>query len=482
MKKQKGISFGVLGVILAVTALMICLTQREAEPKLIGGAPGAESCARAMMEKLSGGDFQGVTMNILMIGSGGREHALIKKLLESPKCTKLYCAPGNGGISRDAETVNIGVMDKEAMVKFAKENAIDLAFVAPDDPLAAGMVDAFEKAGIRAFGPNANAAIIEASKVFSKNLMKKYNIPTAKYEVFDSADKAIEYVKAENTVPVVVKADGLALGKGVIIAQTIDEAVSAIKSIMEDKQFGDSGNNIVIEEFLTGPEVSVLAFTDGKCVKPMVSSKDHKRAYDNDEGLNTGGMGTISPNPYYTDEIADVCMETIFKPTIEAMNKEGRPFKGCLYFGLMITPNGPKVIEYNARFGDPEAQVVLPRLKTDLVDICEAVIDEKLSDIDIEWYDGAAACVVMASGGYPVSYKKGIEMFGLDDNGQVDGATVYHAGTKYENGKFYTNGGRVLGITARAATLDEALNKAYAAVDKIKFEGAHFRHDIGKTK
>ena len=384
-----------------------------------------------------------------MIGSGGREHALIKKLLESPKCTKLYCAPGNGGISRDAEIVNIGVMDKENMVKFAKDNAIDLVFVAPDDPLAAGMVDAFQAEGIRAFGPNANAAIIEASKVFSKNLMKKYGIPTAKYEVFDDPEKAITYVKAENTVPVVVKADGLALGKGVIIAQTIDDAVAAIKSIMEDKQFGDSGNNIVIEEFLTGPEVSVLAFTDGKCVKPMVSSKDHKRAYDNDEGLNTGGMGTVSPNPYYTDALAEECMETIFKPTIEAMNKEGRPFKGCLYFGLMMTPNGPKVIEYNARFGDPEAQVVLPRLKTDLVDICEAVIDEKLSDLDIEWYDGAAACVVMAS---------------------------------YENGKFYTNGGRVLGVTATAATLDEALEKAYAAVDKISFEGMHFRHDIGRTK
>ncbi len=412
-----------------------------------------------------------------MIGSGGREHALIKKLLESPKCTKLYCAPGNGGISRDAEIVNIGVMDKENMVKFAKDNAIDLVFVAPDDPLAAGMVDAFQAEGIRAFGPNANAAIIEASKVFSKNLMKKYGIPTAKYEVFDDPEKAITYVKAENTVPVVVKADGLALGKGVIIAQTIDDAVAAIKSIMEDKQFGDSGNNIVIEEFLTGPEVSVLAFTDGKCVKPMVSSKDHKRAYDNDEGLNTGGMGTVSPNPYYTDALAEECMETIFKPTIEAMNKEGRPFKGCLYFGLMMTPNGPKVIEYNARFGDPEAQVVLPRLKTDLVDICEAVIDEKLSDLDIEWYDGAAAC-----GGYPVSYKKGIEMFGMDDKGQVDGAIVYHAGTKYENGKFYTNGGRVLGVTATAATLDEALEKAYAAVDKISFEGMHFRHDIGRTK
>lgn len=421
-------------------------------------------------------------MNILMIGSGGREHALIKKLLESPKCTKLYCAPGNGGISRDAELVNIGVMDKANMVKFAKENNIDLVFVAPDDPLADGMVDAMQAEGIRAFGPNANAAIIEASKVFSKNLMKKYNIPTAKYEVFNDPDMAIEYVKAENTTPVVVKADGLALGKGVIIAQTIDEAVEAIKEIMEDKKFGDSGNNIVIEEFLTGPEVSVLAFTDGKCVKPMVSSKDHKRAFDNDEGLNTGGMGTISPNPYYTDEIADVCMETIFKPTIEAMNNEGRPFKGCLYFGLMITPNGPKVIEYNARFGDPEAQVVLPRLKTDLVDICEAVIDENLSDLDIEWYDGAAACVVMASGGYPVKYNKGLEITGLDDKGQVDDAIVYHAGTKYENGKFYTNGGRVLGITAVAPTLDEALKKAYSAVDKINFDGAHYRHDIGKIK
>ena len=421
-------------------------------------------------------------MKILMIGSGGREHALIKKLLESPKCEKIYCAPGNGGISRDAELVNIGVMDKEGMVRFAKENDIDLVFVAPDDPLAAGMVDALEDAGLRAFGPRANAAIIEASKVFSKNLMKKYGIPTAKYETFDDADKAIEYIKAENTTPVVVKADGLALGKGVIIAQTIDDAVAAVKSIMEDKQFGDSGNNIVIEEFLTGPEVSVLAFTDGKCVKPMVSSKDHKRAYDNDEGLNTGGMGTVSPNPYYTDALAEECMNTIFLPTIEAMNKEGRTFKGCLYFGLMMTPKGPKVIEYNARFGDPETQVVLPRLKTDLVDICEAVIDEKLSDLEIEWDDGAAACVVMASGGYPVAYKKGIEMFGLDENGGVEGATVYHAGTKYENGRFYTNGGRVLGVTAKAPTLDEALEKAYAAVDKISFEGMHFRHDIGRTK
>lgn len=421
-------------------------------------------------------------MKILMVGSGGREHALIKKLAESPKCDKIYCAPGNGGIASDAECVNIGAMDIDNMVKFAKDNAIDLVFVAPDDPLAAGMVDAMEKAGIRAFGPNADAAIIEASKVFSKNLMKKYGIPTAKYEVFSDPNKAIEYIESENTTPVVVKADGLALGKGVIIAQTIDEAKDAVKSIMEDKKFGDSGNKIVIEEFLTGPEVSVLAFTDGKVVKPMVSSKDHKRAYDNDEGLNTGGMGTVSPNPYYTDEIAQECYDTIFVPTIEAMSKEGRAFKGCLYFGLMITPNGPKVIEYNARFGDPEAQVVLPRLKTDLVDICEAIIDEKLSDIDIEWYDGATACIVMASGGYPLSYKKGIEIKGLDENGGVDGAIVYHAGTKLDNGKLLTNGGRVLGVTAKADTLDEALDKAYNAVEKINFEGAHYRTDIGRTK
>lgn len=421
-------------------------------------------------------------MKILMVGSGGREHALIKKLKESPKCDKLYCAPGNGGIAKDAECVNIGAMDIENMVKFAKDNAIDLVFVAPDDPLAAGMVDAMEEAGVRAFGPNADAAVIEASKVFSKNLMKKYGIPTAKYEVFSDPKKAIEYIESENTTPVVVKADGLALGKGVIIAQTIDDAKEAVKSIMEDKKFGDSGNNIVIEEFLTGPEVSVLAFTDGKVVKLMVSSKDHKRAYDNDEGLNTGGMGTVSPNPYYTDEIAKQCYDTIFVPTIEAMAKEGRPFKGCLYFGLMITPNGPKVIEYNARFGDPEAQVVLPRLKTDLVDICEAIIDEKLSDVDIEWYDGATACVVMASGGYPLSYKKGVEIKGLDENGGVDGAIVYHAGTKLDGDKMLTNGGRVLGVTAKADTLDEALDKAYKAVKKIDFEHAHYRTDIGRTK
>ncbi len=417
-----------------------------------------------------------------MIGSGGREHALIKALLKSPRLTKLYCAPGNGGISRDAECVDIPVMDKAAMVSFAKENDIDLAFVAPDDPLADGMVDAFEQEGIRAFGPNKAAAIIEASKVFSKNLMKKYGIPTAKYEVFDNSADALAYVRDNGLEQVVVKADGLALGKGVLIAQTMQEAEQAIKTIMEDKKFGESGNKVVIEEFLTGPEVSVLSFTDGKTVCPMVSSKDHKRALDGDKGLNTGGMGTISPNPYYTDELADECMETIFKPTIKAMELEGRPFKGCLYFGLMMTPNGPKVIEYNARFGDPEAQVVLPRLKTDLLDIVDAVIDGELDKLNIEWEDCCSACVVMASGGYPGSYKKGVEIFGLDENGQVDGAVVYHAGTKYEDGKFYTNGGRVLGITAKGKTLDEALDKAYAAVEKISFDGAHYRRDIGRTK
>lgn len=421
-------------------------------------------------------------MNVLMIGSGGREHALIKAILKSPRLEKLYCAPGNGGISRDAQCVDIPVMDKEKMVEFAKANDIDLAFVAPDDPLAAGMVDAFEDAGIRAFGPNAKAAVIEASKVFSKNLMKKYGIPTAKYEVFDNSADAIAYVKDNKMEPVVVKADGLALGKGVIIAQTINDAEAAIRSIMEDKKFGESGNKVVIEEFLTGPEVSVLSFTDGKTVKPMVSSKDHKRALDGDNGLNTGGMGTISPNPYYTDQLADECMETIFKPTIAAMQSEGRPFKGCLYFGLMMTPDGPKVIEYNARFGDPEAQVVLPRLKTDILDIVDAVIDERLDEINIEWSEDCSACVVMASGGYPESYKKGIEMFGMDDKGQVDGATVYHAGTKYENGKFYTNGGRVIGVTATGKSLDEALEKAYGAVAKISFDGAHYRRDIGRTK
>ena len=421
-------------------------------------------------------------MRILVIGSGGREHTIIRKLKESPKVDKIYAAPGNGGIAKDAECIDIGAMDKQGIVAFSKENAVDLVFVAPDDPLAAGMVDTLNANGIRAFGPRANAAVIESSKVFSKNLMKKYHIPTAEYEVFDDPAKAIAYIEDKNRYPVAVKADGLALGKGVIIAQTQKEARDAVKEIMEDKKFGDSGNQIVVEEYLTGPEVSVLAFTDGISLVPMVSSKDHKRAYDYDEGLNTGGMGTISPNPYYTDEIAEICRKTIFEPTVAAMNSENRTFKGCLYFGLMITPDGPKVIEYNARFGDPEAQVVLPRLKTDLLEIVEAVIDERLSQLNIEWRDEATACVVMASGGYPLSYKKGLEISGLDENGQLSGVEVYHAGTKLQNGKFYTNGGRVLGITASGKTLDEALEKAYAAVHKISFEGAHYRTDIGKTK
>ncbi|MDO4459546.1 MAG: phosphoribosylamine--glycine ligase [Clostridia bacterium] len=419
-------------------------------------------------------------MKILVVGSGGREHAIIRKLAESPKAEKIYAAPGNGGIAYDAECVNIGAMDIEGVKAFAKENAIDLVFVAPDDPLAAGMVDALEAEGITAFGPRANAAEIEASKVFSKDLMKKYNIPTADYAVIDNADEAIKYIEDKNEFPVVIKADGLALGKGVIIAEDFEMAKDAVKSIMEDKIFGASGNKVVIEEFLTGPEVSVLAFTDGKTLYPMVSSKDHKRALDGNKGLNTGGMGTISPNPYYSDEIAEECMKTIFMPTVEAMNKEGRPFKGCLYFGLMLTPKGPKVIEYNSRFGDPETQVVLPRLKTDFVDIIMAICNETLADINIEWSEEACACVVMASGGYPGSYQKGIEITGLDENGQVDGATVYHAGTALKDGKLVTNGGRVLGVTALGANLDEALDKAYAAVKKIHFDGVHYRTDIGR--
>ncbi len=419
-------------------------------------------------------------MKILVVGSGGREHAIIRKLKESPKCEKIYAAPGNGGISYDAECVSIGAMDIEGMVSFAKEKAIDLVFVAPDDPLAAGMVDAFEKEGIMAFGPRANAAVIEASKVFSKDLMKKYNIPTADYAVIDNAEEAVKYIEERNEYPVVVKADGLALGKGVIIAENFEEAKNAVKTIMEDKVFGASGNKVVIEEFLTGPEVSVLSFTDGKTLYPMVSSKDHKRALDGNKGLNTGGMGTISPNPYYNDDMAKECMEKIYMPTVNAMNAEGRPFKGCLYFGLMLTPKGPKVIEYNSRFGDPETQVVLPRLKTDFVDIIVACCEEKLADINIEWSDEACACVVMASGGYPGSYKKGIEIKGLDENGQVEGAVVYHAGTALKDGKLVTNGGRVLGVTALGKTLDEALDKAYAAVKKIDFENAHYRTDIGR--
>lgn len=418
-------------------------------------------------------------MKVLVVGGGGREHALVRKIKESKKVDEIFCTPGNGGISYDAKCFDVAATDIDGVVNLAKEIKADLVVVAPDDPLVAGMVDALNEAGFKTFGPRANAAIIEGSKVFSKELMQKYNIPTAEYKVFDNAEEAIEYIKERNEFPTVIKADGLALGKGVIIPENLDDAIAGVKEIMEDKIFGASGNNIVVEEFLTGPEVSVLAFTDGKCVKPMVSSMDHKRALDGDKGLNTGGMGTVSPNPYYTQEVAKECMDKIFIPTINAMNNEGRTFKGCLYFGLMITPKGPKVIEYNCRFGDPETQVVLPRLKTDIVDIFEAIDNETLSDLDVEWSDDACACVIMASGGYPKSYPKGIEITGLS-NGQLDGVTVYHAGTKLQDNKLVTSGGRVLGITALGDTLENALKKSYDAVEKIHFEGAHYRRDIGK--
>jgi phosphoribosylamine--glycine ligase len=419
-------------------------------------------------------------MDVLVVGGGGREHAIIMKLSQSPKIGKLYCTPGNGGISRFAECFDIKATDIDGVVELAKKLSVDMVVVAPDDPLVLGMVDVLNANGIKTFGPNKAAAEIEGSKVFSKQLMKKYKIPTAEYEVFSDAKEAIEYIKRKNSYPAVIKADGLALGKGVVIAKDFDEAQSAVNSIMEDKIFGASGNRIVIEEFLTGPEVSVLSFCDGKTVVPMVSSMDHKRALDNDEGLNTGGMGTIAPNPYYTEEIAKECMEKIFLPTVAAMNSDGRPFKGCLYFGLMITPNGPKVIEYNCRFGDPETQVVLPLLKTDLLEIFEAVYEERLSEIKIEWKDESAACVVMASGGYPQKYSTGFEISGLDEKGQVEGAFVYHAGTKFSQGKFLTSGGRVLGVTSTGKSLEKALESAYKALGAIAFEGMHYRKDIGQ--
>ncbi len=418
-------------------------------------------------------------MKVLVVGGGGREHALIRKIKESDRVDSIACCPGNGGISYDAECYDVSATDIDGVVKLAKDIQADFVVVAPDDPLVAGMVDALNEAGFATFGPTADAAIIEGSKVFSKNLMLKYNIPTAEYRVFDNADDVIAYLKEKNEFPAVIKADGLALGKGVIIPESLEEAVAGVKEIMEDKIFGESGNHVVVEEFLTGPEVSVLAFTDGKCVKPMVSSMDHKRALDGDKGLNTGGMGTVSPNPYYTEEVAEECMEKIFIPTIQAMNEEGRTFKGCLYFGLMITPKGPKVIEYNCRFGDPETQVVLPRLKTDIMDIFEAINKQTLSDLDIEWADEASACVIMASGGYPKSYPKGIEITGLTD-GQLDGVTVYHAGTAVKDGQLVTSGGRVLGVTALGNTLEEALEKSYDAINKIHFENAHYRKDIGQ--
>lgn len=413
-------------------------------------------------------------MNILVVGGGGREHAIIKKLKENKDVSVIYALPGNGGIAHDATCVPISATDIDGIVEFASGHNIDYAVVAPDDPLVIGCVDELEKLGIPCFGPRANAAIIEGSKVFSKNLMKKYNIPTASYETFDDMDEALKYLETA-PIPTVIKADGLALGKGVIIAQTRDEAKNAVVSMMRDKQFGASGDHIVIEEFLTGPEVSVLSFTDGKTVVPMISSMDHKRAGDNDTGLNTGGMGTVAPNPYYTDAIAKECMEKIFIPTINAMNAEGRTFKGCLYFGLMLTDNGPKVIEYNCRFGDPETQVVLPLLKSDLLTIMQSVTNGTLSDTKVEFSNGNAACVVMASAGYPVSYEKGYEITIPADLLP----NVYVAGAKLQDGKLLTSGGRVLGVTATSDTLKNAIDNSYKMVERISFDNAFYRHDIG---
>ncbi len=413
-------------------------------------------------------------MKILVIGGGGREHAIIKKIKENPSVTEIFALPGNGGIATDATCVPIGAKEIDRIRDFAVEHAVDYAVVAPDDPLVLGCVDLLEEAGIPCFGPRKNAAIIEGSKVFSKNLMKKYGIPTAAYEVFENAEDAYRYLETA-PVPTVIKADGLALGKGVIIAMTREEALGAVKTIMLDKAFGASGNRIVIEEFLEGPEVSVLSFTDGKTVVPMVSSMDHKRAGDGDTGLNTGGMGTVAPNPYYTPEIAEQCMEQIFLPTIRAMSEEGRPFKGCLYFGLMLTKDGPKVIEYNCRFGDPETQVVLPLLESDLLDIMQAVTEERLAEQEVRFRDGHACCVIMASEGYPVSYQKG---YPLDIPEEVRDQ-VYVAGATVKDGVLVTNGGRVLGCTAVADSLPQAIDDAYALVSQIHFENAFYRHDIG---
>ncbi|MBP5304136.1 MAG: phosphoribosylamine--glycine ligase [Clostridia bacterium] len=414
-------------------------------------------------------------MNILVVGGGGREHAIIKKIKENPVVETIYALPGNGGIAADATCVDIKATDIDGIVTFATGHNVEYAIVAPDDPLVLGAVDKLEAAGIPCFGPKANAAIIEGSKVFSKNLMKKYHIPTAEYEVFDDAKQALLYLESA-PIPTVIKADGLALGKGVIIANTRDEAKDAVKSIMEDKQFGKSGDKIVIEEFLTGPEVSVLAFTDGKVVKPMISSMDHKRAGDNDTGLNTGGMGTVAPNPYYTDDIAKVCMDTIFLPTIRAMKEEGRTFKGCLYFGLMLTKDGPKVIEYNCRFGDPETQVVLPLLKSDLLTIMTAVTHGSLADTPVEFSKDSAACVIMASKGYPVSYEKGFPITIPDTIKD----SVFVAGAALKDSHLVTSGGRVLGVTAVKPTLQEALDASYKMVESISFDNAYYRHDIGQ--
>ncbi|RHU02500.1 phosphoribosylamine--glycine ligase [Lachnospiraceae bacterium AM26-1LB] len=419
-------------------------------------------------------------MKVLIVGSGGREHAIAWSVAKSPKVDKIYCAPGNAGIAEFAECVNIGAMEFDKLVAFAKENAIDLTIIGMDDPLVGGVVDAFESEGLRVFGPRKNAAIIEGSKAFSKDLMKKYKIPTAAYENFTDPDEAIKYLETAK-MPIVLKADGLALGKGVLICNTLEEAKEGVKTLMLDKQFGDAGNEIVIEEFMTGREVSVLAFCDGKTIKCMTSAQDHKRAKDGDQGLNTGGMGTFSPSPFYNDEVEAFCEKYVYQSTIDAMASEGRPFTGILFTGLMITEDGPKVLEYNARFGDPEAQVVLPRMKNDIIDVMEACIDGKLSDVELEFEDNAAVCVVLASDGYPEKYDKGFEIKGLDTFKDKDGYYVFHAGTKFDGDKIVTNGGRVLGVVAKGEDLKAARANAYKATEWIDFANKYKRNDIGKA-
>lgn len=419
-------------------------------------------------------------MKVLIVGSGGREHAIATSVAKSPKVDKIYCAPGNAGIGMIAECVPIGAMEFDKIVAFAKEKAIDLTIVGMDDPLVGGLIDELEKEGLRAFGPRKNAAILEGSKAFSKDLMKKYNIPTAAYENFDNAEDAIGYLETAQ-FPIVLKADGLALGKGVLICNTLEEAKEGVKSIMLDKQFGTAGNRMVIEEFMTGREVSVLSYVDGKTIKTMTSAQDHKRAKDGDQGLNTGGMGTFSPSPFYTAEVDEFCKKYIYQATVDAMAAEGREFKGIIFFGLMLTPKGPKVLEYNARFGDPEAQVVLPRMKNDIIEVMEACIDGRLDEIDLQFEDNAAVCVVLASEGYPVKYDKGLEIRGLESFEGKDGYYCFHAGTALKDGKIVTNSGRVLGVTAKGANLKEARANAYAATEWIDFDNKYMRHDIGKA-
>lgn len=420
-------------------------------------------------------------MKVLIVGSGGREHAIVWSVSKSPKVDKIYCAPGNAGIAELAQCVDIGAMEFERLADFAQENEIDLTIIGMDDPLVGGVVDVFEERGLKVFGPRKNAAILEGSKAFSKDLMKKYNIPTAGYENFDDAEKALEYLRTEAKFPIVLKADGLALGKGVLICNSLAEAEEGVKEIMEDKKFGSAGNTMVIEEFMTGREVSVLSFVDGKTIKTMTSAQDHKRAMDGDKGLNTGGMGTFSPSPFYTKEVDEFCQKYVYQATVDAMAAEGRPFKGIIFFGLMLTPDGPKVLEYNARFGDPEAQVVLPRMKNDIIEVMEACVNGTLDQVDLQFEDNAAVCVVLASEGYPVKYEKGIPMYGFENFRDKDGYYCFHAGTKLSDGQIVTNGGRVVGITATGADLKEARKNAYEATEWLTFANKYMRHDIGKA-